>query len=174
MEHEENEERLQEEDFGDTLLGAFRSYFWDMLEYPETSPAAQAMATISMMFVVLSTITFLVESNLEHDTEVLSGTVITSKAVSFSDRERKIVMTITQIIDSLAITFFTVEYCARLLLSPNKRKFLFNKMNMVDLIAIVPFYLALLLEGLEDMEIIGKAGKIVRLIRFNLNSIIML
>ena len=41
----------------------------------------------------------------------------------------------------------------------------FNKMNMVDLIAIIPFYLALLLEGLEDMEIIGKAGKIVRLIR---------
>ena len=170
VEHEENEERLQEEDFGDTLLGALRSYFWDMLEYPETSPAAQAMATVSMMFVVLSTVTFLVESNLEHDFEVLSGglentTTSASNATSFSDKERRVVLTITQIIDHLAITFFTAEYCARLLLSPKKGKFLFNKMNMVDLIAIVPFYLALLLEGLEDMEIIGKAGKIVRLIR---------
>ena len=144
-----------------------------MLEYPETSPAAQAMATISMMFVVLSTVTFLVESNLEHDIDVLSGsgedmntTTTAFNATSFSDKERKIILTITQIIDHLAITFFTAEYFARLILSPNKRKFLFNKMNMVDLLAIVPFYLALLLEGLEDMEIIGKAGKIVRLIRF--------
>ena len=38
-------------------------------------------------------------------------------------------------------------------------------MNLVDLMAIIPFYLSLLLEGLEDFEIIGKAGKIVRLVR---------
>ena len=151
-----------------------------MLEYPETSPAAQAMATVSMMFVVLSTVTFLVESNLEHDLDVLSGgqenintTTTAANLTSFSDfKERRVVLTITQIIDHLAITFFTAEYCARLLLSPKKGKFLFNKMNMVDLLAIVPFYLALLLEGLEDMEIIGKAGKIVRLIRsINFNSV---
>ena len=171
MENEKNEERLQEEDFGDTLLGALRSYFWDMLEYPETSPAAQAMATISMMFVVMSTVTFLLESNLEQDSDVLpvsmgNTTTTAFNATSFSDKERKIVLTITQIIDNLAITFFTAEYLARLILSPNKRKFVFNQMNMVDLLAIVPFYLALVLEGLEDMEIIGKAGKIVRLVRF--------
>ena len=38
-------------------------------------------------------------------------------------------------------------------------------MNLVDIMAIIPFYLSLLLEGLEDFEIIGKAGKIVRLVR---------
>jgi hypothetical protein len=29
-------------------------------------------------------------------------------------------------------------------------------MNVIDLVAIIPFYLSLLLEGLEDFEIIGK------------------
>ena len=53
-------------------------------------------------------------------------------------------------------------------------------MNMIDLCAIIPFYLSLLLEGLEvhlssknslvnlyiqDFEIIGKTGKIIRLIK---------
>ena len=38
-------------------------------------------------------------------------------------------------------------------------------MNMIDVFAIIPFYLSLLLEGLEDFEIIGKAGKIIRLVR---------
>ena len=38
-------------------------------------------------------------------------------------------------------------------------------MNIIDMLAIIPFYLSLLLEGLEDFEIIGKAGKIVRLVK---------
>jgi hypothetical protein len=42
-------------------------------------------------------------------------------------------------------------------------------MNIIDMLAIIPFYLSLLLEGLEDFEIIGKAGKIVRLVKVNLH-----
>ena len=38
-------------------------------------------------------------------------------------------------------------------------------MNIIDICAIVPFYLSLLLEGLEDFEIIGKTGKMIRLVR---------
>ena len=38
-------------------------------------------------------------------------------------------------------------------------------MNLVDLFAIIPFYLAIFLSQLEDIQIIGKAGKIIRLIR---------
>ena len=39
-------------------------------------------------------------------------------------------------------------------------------MNFVDLLAIMPFYLSLFLAQLEDVLIIGKAGKIIRLIRW--------
>ena len=38
-------------------------------------------------------------------------------------------------------------------------------MNIVDFVAICPFYVSLILEGLEDLEIIGKTGKIIRLVR---------
>ena len=94
--------------------------------------------------------------------------------------ETNIILKATQMIDQIAISFFTIEYLARLFLCPNKRKFFFDKMNLVDFFAIIPFYIALLLEGkltnqkqsktndywgLEDLEIIGKAGKIVRLVR---------
>jgi hypothetical protein len=43
-------------------------------------------------------------------------------------------------------------------------------MNIIDMLAIIPFYLSLLLEGLEDFEIIGKAGKIVRLVKVTKKS----
>ena len=62
------------------------------------------------------------------------------------------------------ILFFQ-EYAVRFLCSPRKWKFFKQPMNLIDFLAIIPFYLALFLNSLEDIQIIGKAGKIVRLIR---------
>ena len=79
--------------------------------------------------------------------------------------EYPVVITVIDIIDHVVVIFFTFEYLVRLLVCPRKIKFMKNAMNMVDLFAILPFFVSLVIEGLEDYEIIGKAGKIVRLIR---------
>ena len=49
--------------------------------------------------------------------------------------------------------------------APRKWRFFKGPMNLVDLLAIMPFYLSLFLAQLEDVLIIGKAGKIIRLTR---------
>ena len=53
----------------------------------------------------------------------------------------------------------------RLLVCPRKGRFVCDKMNMIDLLAIAPFFLSAVVFGLEDLQIIGKAGKIIRLLR---------
>ena len=68
-------------------------------------------------------------------------------------------------VDVITISFFTLEYFIRLACAPRKLKFVRGPMNMIDLFAIIPFFLSLLLEGLEDFEIIGKTGKMIRLVR---------
>ena len=44
-------------------------------------------------------------------------------------------------------------------------RFVKEPMNLIDFVAICPFYISLILEGLEDFAIIGKTGKIIRLVR---------
>ena len=152
-----SEKRVLEENFGNSLQGRLRTQLWDLLEYPETSKAAQFVAFTSLIFVFLSTITFILDSTLEQDLE----TFYENDLVMPNEQLKKIIY----FIDHLAITFFTFEYMLRLLLSPKKKAFILDQMNLVDLVAIGPFYISLILEGLEDMQIIGKAGKIVRLVR---------
>ena len=49
----------------------------------------------------------------------------------------------------------------RLLVCPNKRKFVSDKMNLVDLIGILPTIFSVILAGLENMKIIGQARDIL-------------
>ena len=69
------------------------------------------------------------------------------------------------IVEYIVVSFFLVEYVIRLVTCPRKIKFFFQLMNLIDFFALIPFFLSLLLEGLEDFEIVGKTGKIIRLIR---------
>ena len=103
--------------------------------------------------VLISTFTFII-STIDELQENDDGKV-----------DMPILLKIINVVDVITISFFTLEYFIRLACAPRKLKFMRGPMNMIDLFAIIPFFLSLLLEGLEDFEIIGKTGKIIRLIK---------
>ena len=99
--------------------------------------------------VLLSTFTFIVST-----AEVLQEN---------TDNETvKSVVFVIDVIENIVVTFFLVEYLIRLLTCPRKFKFFCNIMNLIDFFALIPFFLSILLDGLEDFEIVGKTGKIIR------------
>ena len=97
-----------------------------------------------------------------------SYVTIRLSSLIIGDPDYELLVYITNIIDVteyIVVIFFLVEYLIRLTTCPRKIKFFFGLMNLIDFLALIPFFLSLLLEGLEDFEIVGKTGKIIRLIR---------
>ena len=68
--------------------------------------------------------------------------------------EYPLLLQVINVVDVITVAFFTFEYFIRLACSPRKMKFVKGPMNIIDLCAIIPFYLSLLLEGLEVDNII--------------------
>lgn len=74
-------------------------------------------------------------------------------------------------VESFCITFFTLEYLLRLMSTPDLKRFGSSVLNTVDLVAILPHYLQMLLEFFSaedvqlhsgDIETVGRVGKVRR------------
>ena len=98
-------------------------------------------AFFSLTMVLISTFTFIISTidELQYNEK--------------GEVEFPLLLQAINVIDVITVSFFTLEYFIRLACSPRKLKFIKGPMNMIDLLAIIPFYLSLLLEGLEDFEI---------------------
>jgi len=70
-----------------------------------------------------------------------------------------------KIVDEMTMWFFTIEYLVRFVCSPNKWKFFKAPLNIVDLLAILPYFVGFIVEGIKDTVVVGRAGKVLRLVR---------
>lgn len=62
--------------------------------------------------------------------------------------------------ESFCISFFTLEYLLRLVSTPELKCFARSVLNTVDLVAILPHYLQLMLECFEDKDMHLHSGDI--------------
>ena len=68
------------------------------------------------------------------------------------------------IAETVVVAIFTVEYLIRLYLAERKRDYALSFMGVVDLLAILPFYLAVFLHGNVDSRIL-RTIRLIRLVR---------
>lgn len=117
-----------------------------------------------MIFILLSSLT-LVLSTIEG-----VGCISNQTGVNGEDSRECTERLFVFLIESICITWFTIEYLIRLYAAPNKSKFFRSILNTIDLISILPFYISVLLDliyrdNIKDLKSIRKATEILRVLR---------
>ncbi|KAM8743968.1 potassium voltage-gated channel subfamily V member 2 [Acanthopagrus schlegelii] len=155
VEMEENEEL-----FDDMALGPARRKIWNLVEKPFSSVPAKLMGIASSMFVLISLVAMTLNTVEEMQYLTPSGQL---SGRSYGEH-----------VESICITFFTLEYLLRLMSTPDLKRFGSSVLNTVDLVAILPHYLQMLLEYFSaedvqlhsgDIETVGRVGKLGQVLR---------
>uniref|UniRef100_A0A3B5LE10 Ion transport domain-containing protein n=1 Tax=Xiphophorus couchianus TaxID=32473 RepID=A0A3B5LE10_9TELE len=151
---------LEESDamFDHMTFGPTRRKIWNLTEKPFSSITAKLMGVASSFFVLVS---------------LVAMTLNTVDEMQYKPSGRFY----GEGIETLCITFFTLEYLLRLVSTPDLKCFMRSVLNTVDLVAILPHYLQMLLECFEDEDVhrhagdietvarVGKVGQVLRIMR---------
>ncbi|XP_028397090.1 potassium voltage-gated channel subfamily A member 2-like [Dendronephthya gigantea] len=126
---------------------------WELFEYPDTSKYAKAIAWLSCTVVLLSIVMFCVET--------------LPKFTKESEDSKTDVDDPFYIIEAVCISWFTFEYIVRFISSPIKTKFVVGALNLIDLIAILPFFISFALQSSSNVSSLAllRALRLVRVFR---------
>lgn len=104
-----------------------RITIFNTLSYPETSKVAMVSMAVTTSLIVLSVLAFILETlpmyNNDHDEHTF------------------------WIIETITVAGFTMEYCLRLATCENWFRFIIHPFNIIDLVAILPYYVELIVGG---------------------------
>ncbi len=116
------------------------------------------VAVISILFVIMSTVALTLNTIPAIAVEDEFGNPMDNPKLA--------------VVEAVCITWFTLEYVLRLVASPDKWKFIKGGMNVIDVLAIMPYFVSLSVpesenpsQGFEDVRRLVQVFRIMRILR---------
>ncbi|XP_075915486.1 potassium voltage-gated channel subfamily A member 3-like [Petromyzon marinus] len=168
----EDEGLIQEEEEEPLPSDEFQRRVWLLFEYSESSVPARGIGIVSVLVILISIVVFCLETLPEFRDEnrrnFLPAKDVNDTRVESTDRSP-----FTDpffIMETICIIWFSFELLVRFLTCPNKPGFFKSVMNIIDIVAILPFFVTL---GTEMAKRRGRGQqatsleilKVIRLVR---------
>ncbi|KAM9196104.1 KCNG3 protein, partial [Asarcornis scutulata] len=129
-------------------------------EEPTSSLAAQVLATVSILFVIVSMVVLCASTLPEWRAPENRSVEEQSRYTAESVREP------SGIIEAICIGWFTAECIVRFIVSKNKCEFVRRPLNIIDLLAITPYYISVLMTVFTgENSQLQRAGVTLRVLR---------
>jgi potassium voltage-gated channel Shab-related subfamily B protein 2 len=139
-------QQLSNAELRSTIVRLVRTQIWDTFENPSGSNFAYYLAIFFMMMVFISSFAFCIETLPRFEDDAQAGDVFYG-------------------IELFSLVIFTMEYVLRSICCPHWTSFVVQPLNVVDLVAILPFYLQLMLPMSVDSVQVVRTIRLVRVLR---------
>ncbi|XP_041443914.1 potassium voltage-gated channel subfamily A member 1-like [Xenopus laevis] len=123
----------------------FQRQVWLIFEYPESSSSARGIAIVSVLVILISIITFCLETLPEFRDENELPPAL-SNVLNDTQEHPSPPSGLTDpffIIETTCVIWFTFELLVRFFACPSKSEFSKNIMNIIDIVAIIPYFITL-------------------------------
>ncbi|XP_059806606.1 potassium voltage-gated channel subfamily A member 10-like [Hypanus sabinus] len=120
---------------------------WLLFEHPESSAAAQAVAMVSLSVIVVSIVSFCLETlpEFREDSESAAAGLGSGPASSlFTDP--------FFLVETACMLWFSFELLVRAVACPSKVGFCRDTMNAIDVVSIVPYFVTLVTEVVQRQQ----------------------
>ncbi|XP_046575264.1 potassium voltage-gated channel protein Shal-like isoform X4 [Haliotis rubra] len=163
----ENSERLIDDkgsENGDPIpVGNLRERMWRAFENPHIGTAALVFYYVTGFFIAVSVIANVVET-------VPCGVEVGKKENrSCGDRFHVAFFCL----DTACVMIFTAEYLLRLYAAPDRCKFMRSVMSIIDVVAILPYYIGLVITDNDDVSgafVTLRVFRVFRIFKFSRHS----
>ncbi|XP_044844804.1 potassium voltage-gated channel subfamily C member 3 isoform X2 [Mauremys mutica] len=139
---------------------------WALFEDPYSSKMARYVAFASLFFILLSITTFCLETH-EAFNRIINKTETVAVANGTATQVAVEVETepFLTYVEGACVIWFTFEFLMRVCFCPDKLEFVKSSLNIIDFVAILPFYLEVGLRGLSSKAAKDVLG-FLRVVRF--------
>lgn len=169
----ENQERLLEERLENSentgpKAKTLREKMWKGFENPHTSTPALIFYYVTGFFIAVSVLCNIIET-LECKKIPPLKPGRPPKTITCDDVYDKQFF----IVDTACVIIFTVEYLLRLYAAPDRFKFLRSVMSVIDVVAILPYYIGLFLQDNKDVSgafVTLRVFRVFRIFKFSRHS----
>jgi potassium voltage-gated channel Shaker-related subfamily A protein len=153
---------------------AWQRSLWLFCEEPDSSLAARVFAVLSIVCILVSVVNFCLETLPNFDRPIcvnvsttgpMNGSISADETTTVAPPGVYMQPNYRDpffIVESICVTWFSVEFVLRLIGCPSKRHFCRSIMNVFDVLAILPFFVILIVQQTQgNCETAKKSGSFV-------------